>query len=247
MSDETIFLPGTAVDLAKQAKLSRATQTFLRGGEVKPKGRGVRVLFETVPKEQARELIEFFEEWLGHGKHGIAEAASIRMALERLGGTYEPSPKDEERQAAARLKNIRKAQEARQRKQHERQEKIERYEAAISKWLANHKTAPTAAELQDGHPLAVKKLNNLVRQEAEATQRVKDLYGQRGQVPDTAANEDRRTGLAAEIEVAIEERNLVRRTLRKQRIKMSSPDRQRAATLPVPQPEDFGLTRKDVR
>lgn len=247
MSTESIYLPGTAVDLAKAAKLSRATLTYLRGGEVKTKGRGVRVLFEAVPQEQARELIEFFEDWLGKGRHGIAEAQSVRTAVERLGGSYEPSPKEEERQASARLRNIRKAQEARQRKQREKQEKLARYDAATSKWLADYKPAPLPSELQDGHPRSVEKLNLLAAQEVAATDAVKLLYRDRGRVADVPANQERRDALQVEIDLAIEDRNLVRRTLRKQRIKMTSPERQRQATLKTPQAEDFGLTREDVR
>lgn len=242
-----MYLPGTAVEIAKSSTLTRKTKKFLDGGEKKRKGRGYRYEFVEVPPEQADELIEIFEGWLSKGNHGIAESAAVRNAVERLGGEVEATPADEERRARAKLKNIRKAQEARLRKQREKADKIERYEKAISFWLSNYRPLPEPAELQGGHPLAVEKLNRLATERAEAVQHVKDLYATLHSIRDTPDNQAERDGVRVEIEQAVADRNLVHRALLKQRHKMASPERRKAADLPIPQPEDFGLTRKDVR
>lgn len=242
-----MFLPGTAVEIASAAKLSRKTKTFLRGGERKKKGRGYRYEFAAVPKEQASELIEVFDAWLSEGKRGIAETSAVRQAIERLGGVIEPSPREEERRAEAKLRGIHKAQEERLRKQREKMEKKERYEAAVSHWLSNYKPLPGVVDLQGGHALAVEKLNRLAQEEVAATQHVKDLVATRAQIRDTEGNQAERDGLQIEIDEAIQDRNLVRRSLYKQRFKMSSKDRQKAATLPIPQAEEFGLEKKDVQ
>lgn len=241
-----MYLPGTAIEIAKAAKLSRKTRALVNGAQRLRKGRGYRYEFVEVPDEQARELIELFEDWLAQPKHGIAETASVRQAVERLGGVVEPTPQQEERRAQARLRNIQRAQEVRLRKQRERAEKIEGYERAASHWLAHWRSLPDPNELQEGHPKAVERLNRLVREAEAAIDHVKGLYGALGKIRDVPENEAEREGLRTEIAEATHDRDLVVKALRKQRYKMASPARQRAYDTPMPRPEAFGLTRKDI-